>query len=165
MLEDEWEAYRDLRLRALETDPLAFGSTAQRERAFSPETWKDRVGGRSNPLGSASWAAVTARGRFVGMTVAAEFEGAVRLFAMWVDPEYREQGVGGRLVDAALNWVRGRFPGRAVVLEVNPRQTAAVRLYESRGFCPTGKSSPLGHTPGESTVEMVRSPRTDAPPM
>ncbi len=35
---------RELRLRALKTDPTSFGSTYEREAAFAAEVWEERVG-------------------------------------------------------------------------------------------------------------------------
>lgn len=163
--EDEWEGYRDVRLKALESDPLAFGSTLERERAFAPEMWKERISRGLSTGASATWVAVNSAGRFVGMTVAAAVQGGIHLFAMWVDPDVRGVGIGGQLLDTALTWIRQTHPGRVVLLEVNPRQVAAVRLYESRGFRYTGSSSPLGHTPGERVVEMaLRAANETSPP-
>jgi ribosomal protein S18 acetylase RimI-like enzyme len=153
--EDDWQSYRDLRLKALESDPLAFGSTLEREQAFAPEIWKGRIAHGLRTLTSACWVAVNSNGHFVGMIVAADLDGTVHLFSMWVDPEFRGAGIGGQLLDTALAWIQATHPGRAVSLEVNPRQVTAVRLYESRGFRTTGKSSPLEHTPGERVVEMT----------
>jgi ribosomal protein S18 acetylase RimI-like enzyme len=155
----EWEAYRAVRLRALRTDPLAFGSTLEREEAFPPELWKGRITRGTESLSSATWVAVDPRGRFVGMTGVADLEGTFHLFAMWVDPGRRGEGIGGQLLDAALTWISESHRGRTVQLDVNPGQVAAVHLYESRGFRRTGKSSPLAHTAGEQVIEMTWTAR------
>lgn len=156
--EEEWSEFRGLRLRALALEPFAFGSTLAREQTFPPETWKERLAGGEASTTAATWAAVEPREKWVGMITFSEREGAVHVFAMWVDPVRRGAGVGGRLLDAGLSWVAEHHPGREVVLDVNPNLVAAVRLYESRGFRPTGVSAPLEHTPSERTVAMVRSP-------
>ncbi|MGI0070749.1 MAG: GNAT family N-acetyltransferase [Thermoplasmata archaeon] len=158
----EWSAYREVRLRALETDPLAFGSTRAREQAFSSERWKERISRGQNTSAGRTWVAVDLDGRFVGTAAfAADLEGTLRLFAMWVEPGSRGQGVGGRILDAALTWLHRVHPGLPVLLDVNPRQVAAVRLYESRGFQRTGATSSLDHTPGEVVVEMAVTPGAD----
>jgi ribosomal protein S18 acetylase RimI-like enzyme len=155
---EDWEAYRELRLRALESDPLAFGSTLQREQGFTEERWKERLAGVPPSLPSVTWAAVDTSGRFIGMVAAARVGSAFHIFAMWVAPEVRGRGIGGRLLDAALSWIDREAPGGHVKLEVNSRQVAAVRLYRSRRFQATGTSSALEHAPGERTIEMIRPP-------
>ena len=156
--EEEWEAYRDTRLRALQSDPLAFGSTYERESGFTPERWKELIRSSTHPRKSATWVAVQRTEKLVGMIAVVDIEQTLHVFAMWVDPRFRRKGVGGKLLDAALAWVDDVLQGRSVTLEVNPRQVDAIRLYESRGFRATGRASPLGHTPSERVVEMVRAP-------
>ena len=48
-----WQTYRDVRLRALGTNPEAFGSSFEREVAFPDERWVERA---SNP-GTLLWVA------------------------------------------------------------------------------------------------------------
>ena len=42
---DDWEASRDIRLRALAESPDAFLSTLEREAAFDDEVWMSRLEG------------------------------------------------------------------------------------------------------------------------
>jgi ribosomal protein S18 acetylase RimI-like enzyme len=150
--EPEWERFRELRFRALREDPLAFGSTLEREEHFPEELWRERMAAPT----SSYWIAADPDDRFVGMAVAARLEGEYHIFSMWVEPERRGAGLGGRLLDAALAWVEESTAGAPVRLDVNPRQVAAVRLYRSRGFRATGRSEPLGHSPNETVEAMVR---------
>jgi ribosomal protein S18 acetylase RimI-like enzyme len=155
---EEWRQWRELRLEALRTDPMAFGSTLEREVPFPPELWQERLARNPSAPGCGSWIAVDASGRWIGMGVTADLEGQVHVFAMWVHPEARGRGVGARLLDAALHELGRSEPERSIVLEVNPRQRAAQALYLSRGFRPTGRSSPLGHHDPEQVVELRRDP-------
>jgi ribosomal protein S18 acetylase RimI-like enzyme len=154
----EWTRLRELRLQALATDPLAFGSTVDEEARFDETRWRERAERGATAEGSGQWVAESPSGEPIGMIVVAEAEGAVNIFSMWVAPSHRGQGIGARLLETGLAWARGRFPGRPVRLDVNPKQAPAVRLYESHGFHPTGRSRPLGHTAGESVREMLRPP-------
>lgn len=152
----EWKALRELRLRSLRVDPQAFGATLAEEERLEEARWIERAHrGATSPV-SAQWVADDATDGLVGSSVLAEVDGQVHVFAMWVDPRFRGTGLGGRLLDAALAWGGHAFPGRTYQLEVNPRQTAAVRLYESRGFRRTGGQRTLGPTDGEWRIEMVR---------
>lgn len=154
----EWPALRTLRLQSLRTDPQAFGATLAEEEAMADARWVDRARRGATSPDSGQWVAVDAAGGLVGCSVLAEVEGQVHVFAIWVAPDHRGRGLGGRLLDAALAWGAHAFPGRTFQLEVNPRQVAAVRLYESRGFAPTGGRRSLGHADGAWRIEMTRPP-------
>ncbi len=94
----------------------------------------------------------------VGMALGALREGRLWVFGMWVEPGYRGRGTGAALLDSAIAWLHQQRPGDPIFLDVNPRQTAAVQLYESRGFRVTGASKKLDHSPGEIAVEMCTPP-------
>ena len=160
----EWKQYRELRLRALANDPMAFGSTLLREQGYPDEKWQEYCRSGSAAENSSTWIATTIDDQWVGMCVCAEHEGDLHLFAMWVDPEYRGRKAGGSLLDATLRWVDERFPERKVILQVNPTQAAALKLYLSRGFRANGEQEPIGHTPGVLVDTMVRAPRGAMPP-
>lgn len=49
-------------------------------------------------------------------------------------PEYRGRGIGGRLMDAAVDWARERR-ARRLILQVRTDNAVAVGLYRRRGFC------------------------------
>ena len=57
------------------------------------------------------------------------------LVSMYVRPELRGRGVGGRLVDAFREWARGRGAQRLTVTAY-ATNAAALALYQSRGFTP-----------------------------
>lgn len=173
----EWATYREIRLEALRADPLAFGSTYAREAEFVPEEWRRRLRSRAGNSRSRTWAAVAGKDQFVGIVAAAEVDGTFHLFAMWVAPEFRGRALGAGLLDAALDWVRERTHDRRVLLDVNPSMAAAMNLYRSRGFRPTGRRSGLGHS-GDPPIHelelrlLARSPvrprrgfEGDAPPI
>jgi len=160
----EWRELRDLRMRALETDPLAFGSTVAEERMLADGQWQERAAKGAGLLDQATWVAVGPDGRFVGLVAGVEKEPAVKVFSMWVDPRFRRRGLGQRLLDVVLEWARERRPAWEVRLEVNPRQEAALALYRSRGFHESGSSRPLGHSGEDAVVEMGLPPASGRRP-
>ena len=153
----DWKAFRDLRLSALKADPLAFGSTLQREEAYPKDRWMSWA--ESGALGgeSATFVAEERPGRLVGMAGVFSDKGEYHVWGMWVSPEYRNRGLGRELLDQLLSWAESTNPGREVCLDVNPVQASAVRLYEARGFRSTGKTSPLGHHEPAVVQEMRRA--------
>ncbi|KAE9403253.1 acyl-CoA N-acyltransferase [Gymnopus androsaceus JB14] len=56
------------------------------------------------------------------------------LISMWVHPEHRRKGLGGKLISEAVEWVRQRSKGGAVVLEVFKTNVGAATLYREMGF-------------------------------
>ncbi len=159
----EWMSFRDLRLRALKADPLAFGSNFRREEAYPPQKWKKWA--ENGALGgvSATFVAEGSDRRPVGMAGIFTDKNEYHIWGMWVSPDLRGRGIGSKLLDRVLSWAQSTFPSREVYLDVNPVQLSAVRLYDSRGFRPTGKTSPLGHHAPAIVQEMRRSlPSVDA---
>ncbi|MDN4160113.1 GNAT family N-acetyltransferase [Nocardioides abyssi] len=59
---------------------------------------------------------------------------------LFVDPALRGAGVGGRLLDTAVAWMREH--GRVPVLDVVPRHSTAVEVYRHRGWVEVGRLRP-----------------------
>ena len=137
---DEWEVFRELRLRALREAPYAFGSRYD-DWAEAPEaSWRDRL---SNvPLN------LVARvdGELVGMASGVvEDEDGAELISMWVDPAARGSGVAAALIQAVVEWARSA--GRATYLMVRSENARAIAAYARAGFVDLG--IPTGQSPEE----------------
>lgn len=131
---DDWETWRDLRLRSLAADPDAFGSTLAREQAFDEATWRSRASGLS-VLGAFEGTPAALGGGF-------EFRpGYVQVVAMWTDPAYRGLGLAAAVLDLVVR--AARADGHRVVLEVARGNDAARAVYERYGFVATGESEPI----------------------
>ncbi len=135
-----WERVRAVRLRALHDAPDAFARTFSEEEMHPPEFWRERL---ASP--DAATFLATIGNADVGIVAGAPFlerDGAAGLFGMWVAPAARGRGVGNRLVDAVVDWARAAGYAR-VVLDVGNTNVRAIRLYERKGFKPTGRTSTL----------------------
>ncbi|GAA0945122.1 GNAT family N-acetyltransferase [Nonomuraea longicatena] len=136
------ERLREARLRALADSPDSFGSSYEREAAFSADKWAERL---SNPDGR--WFAATAGGRIVGLVCGLEeHPGHVHLLSMWVDPAARGTGVGTRLVEEVVAWARAREAVEIGLWAVD-RNHAARALYARFGFVPSGRVMALPSNP------------------
>ena len=137
----DWRRIRDVRLRSLRDSPDAFGTTLAQDEARSDADWRTRAGNES----VAQFLATTQEGSSIGIAVGAPYtdcDDAAGLFAMWVAPEARGQKVGTALVDAVVTWARSEKYKR-IILDVGDQNIAAISLYQSCGFIPTGKTSTL----------------------
>ena len=136
---DDWATWRDLRLRALEDSPSAFGSTYAREAAFDEADWRDRL----RPDEPTDVAVLAYRdGVPVGTGAGfGDLPGFVHVVAMWTDPAHRGRGVGAAVLAALAEWAEDH--GFRLHLDVNTSNTGARALYERSGYVPTGETRPL----------------------
>jgi ribosomal protein S18 acetylase RimI-like enzyme len=130
-------AYQALRLRGLQESSTAFSSSYEDEAGRSLAEAAERV----TPAADGTRCVF---GAFVGDELAgilafirpqrAKLRHFAELAGMYVAPEFRRRGLGGALVDAALDHARS-LPGlRQVKLAVNSSNLVACSLYHSRGF-------------------------------
>ena len=130
---DEWELYREMRLRALTESPDAFVADAATEQGYDEQLWRDRME-RSARL------AVESAGAPVGIASVRMkddlFDDAAELFSLWVTPELRGEGVAAKLVVAASEAAE-RKGARQLVYWVGTDNAPAVAFASSYGFRPT----------------------------
>ena len=163
MRSDEFATLRDIRLRALQDTPLAFGSTYESESALTDEQWKIWAQKRTAPGESATFLAFDADTccGIVGCMGRNEEPSAACIISMWVAPEVRRQGVGSRLIVAAERWAREQ--GFATLsLDVTEQNLPAIALYERCGFRFTGKWEPYKNDPMLREMSMVKELRPEA---
>ncbi len=132
---DDAEAYRPLRLEALQDAPSAFASSFEEESARDLEATRERL--RAGPDG-ATFGAFLA-GRLVGTSTIFRVSRLKErhkayLVGMYVAPTARRSGVGRALVAAVLDRAQ-TMPGlRQVLLGVEAGNAPARALYEAFGF-------------------------------
>jgi ribosomal protein S18 acetylase RimI-like enzyme len=125
---DDWETFRDIRLRSLADSPDAFGSTWERERAFTEAEWRRR-------LGVPVYVVEDPRPVAIGGTF--DQEGVPHVWGMWTDPAHRGRGHARRILDALIP------PGTPAQLDVNVTNDGARTAYQRYGFVGTGHLEPL----------------------
>ena len=138
---------REVRLRALRTDPGAYGATFGETAARGDEFW-------------CGWAAGHAAGDDACTLLAFIGEqpvGLVRverqpdrpavfsIYSMWVAPEARRRGLGLRLLADAERWIAGSG-GSEAELQVVDRAAPARALYGRAGYWFDGRREPSVHT-------------------
>lgn len=146
---------RDVRLRALQTDPDAFGSSYEVAVALSDDEWEEAVG--VSAVGSDEIILVAeTRDRFVGMAGAFTLPETPRtrnLYGMWVAPDARRSGLGAQLVETVVDWSKAAGADD-VSLWVVESNLDARHLYEKAGFAPTGTTQPLPSNPELTEIEL-----------
>ena len=149
---------RDLRLRALADAPDAFGTTLAEAAARPVTYWSGRAAATAAGSDEATFLAIENElwvGMVAGIREAGEPE-TVMIVSMWVDPAYRDRGVGGALLDAVTGWARAHGALRAV-LSVVETNAPALALYRGAGFEPTDGRESLRSNRSLQLIEMVRT--------
>ncbi len=142
---DDWELFRDIRLRALADSPDAFGSTLERERDFSEKEWRRRL---VRPV-----VVVLHKGRPVSVGGVFQDDGRHQVWGMWTDPDHRGRGHARAILDLLVG--EAVAAGDPVSLHVNTANPDARAVYERYGFVATGELEPL--RPGsEQLIELMR---------
>jgi ribosomal protein S18 acetylase RimI-like enzyme len=134
------EIFRTLRLRALQEEPEAFGSSWEEENARPLEQTVARL----QAEGMTAFGAFDADSNLVGMVRLFRHDGVkVRhkadIISMYVAPEVRGRGVGRMLMEAAIERARVTPGVEQLLLAVNVTNAPARNLYLSLGFEPFGR--------------------------
>ncbi|MBI2203392.1 MAG: GNAT family N-acetyltransferase [Candidatus Rokubacteria bacterium] len=153
---EEAALFRALRLRALEDAPEAFASTLADALKQPDSYWEPRTQSLTEPGRNVMFVAQD-EDVPVGLAFGVVHEpGVAHLAGMWVEPALRGCGLGRALVDAVIDWARGRGFAR-VDLWVTEANDPAVWLYERTGFTATGRRDVLPWNHALTTIEMTRA--------
>ena len=163
------ELFRAIRLRALRTDPAAFGSDHERESAFDDTAWRSRLAGYAGRPGAVfavdSATDSTRTGEPVAPLVGVVGVGLpesddAAIWGMWVAPDGRRRGTAHRLLDAAEGWAT-TAGARTATLWVHRINDGAQAVYHRRGYAPVAPADLPAQTPPACNDEICMRLRLD----
>jgi ribosomal protein S18 acetylase RimI-like enzyme len=142
ILPDQWTILRDLKLRSLDQEPIAFADPEQERAKYLARTegeWRAILSGHMSGGKAGETIMFFARDntRYVGMVSAIIPEGQsdATIQHMYVDNEgYRGLGVGKQLLTALLRKLKDRSDVKKTKLSVVATQIPARKLYGGLGF-------------------------------
>lgn len=147
---DDWETFRDVRLRSLAESPEAFGSRHADWVEAPEQQWRSRL--TTVPLTLLARDGSDVVGVVSGQPVG---EHEVELISMWVAPAVRGAGVARALIDAVVAWADSQ--DRSTFLMVRSDNTRARTAYERAGFVDRGVPTDWpSHEPAENRMELRR---------
>jgi ribosomal protein S18 acetylase RimI-like enzyme len=138
---DQWQMYRDLRLKALKEEPQAYLSTYAENSTKPDNYWKERL---IDVDKGRNWLVFAKSGDIlVGMMGAFkkqdETEDIVNIIAVYVVSEARGRGISKLLLEKLISEISQDIKIKKIKLSVNSKQIPALKLYESFGFKITGE--------------------------
>jgi ribosomal protein S18 acetylase RimI-like enzyme len=128
--QSRWKEYKELRLEALRSDPIAFGSSYEEEKKLTHTDWKKRM---KNVLFAEDEKTIVGMAVYFFQTNR-KTRHIAHIFGVYVKKKYRGCGVASALIENALRKIRDNKSIVKINLMVNPAQVDAVRLYEKFGF-------------------------------
>lgn len=104
-----------------------------------------------NPL--STWLVAMEGERVVGYVGSQTVLGETDMMNLAVDPDFRKQGIGERLVAKLIDLLRVK-QAYCLTLEVRTSNTPAISLYEKLGFSQVGRRPNYYHHPKEDALIM-----------
>lgn len=149
--------FKEVRLRALQDAPNAFGSTYVRESQFTDDEWKRRAARWSGESGIGFLARENgAACGIAGAFLHPDDLTRAQLVSMWTAPSHRQRGVGRMLIDEVFAWARLRGAAHLDLYVVSSNEPAQ-HFYQRLGFARTGRTQPYPHDPALIEYEMART--------
>lgn len=126
---ENWEKFRDIRLKALQSDPQAFGNTFEGESQKDMAYWKDKLSHPERRFYSAEEG-----GTFIAMAGLKKIaEDNWMVTGVYTVPEWRGKNTAQKLVYQVIDEAVKAGAHKASLM-VNIQQEAAVGMYKKMGF-------------------------------
>lgn len=164
-----WKEYKAIRIKGHETDPQAFGKSLAEESAYPEEHWQNRLReveqgesylyfARHKIVKNDKVTAIETIG-IIGAYFRKDEPRTACVVAVYVRPEFRNQGVASVLMWYLLQKLKKDPRAKTVKLTVNVDQTRALELYKKFGFVITKKlTAILGDGKEHAEYEMILRP-------
>lgn len=135
---EDWETFKELRLKALQTDPVALGRAYDEEVGLSEEEWRKKLEDANRKMYIAKVGDQPVGITGVRFESGKYIEHMAKIVSVFVDPQFRRQGIGQKLMARVLEDLRANPKIVKVKLSVNEPQEAAKGMYEKFGFRQAG---------------------------
>ena len=155
---DQWRLLKNVRLRALEEAPYAFGTTLAGGKKRTDRDWQDMARDHATLSDRAYFMAYVGNSPCGMAGCYRTTSDTVVLTAMWVAPEFRGQKIGEQIVRAVIEWAR---EGGATTLEAWVSENNPARFfYQKIGFEETCLTEPLR---SDSKIQIILIRRNIVP--
>ena len=157
---DDWEVLRDLKLKSLGQEPIAFDDQQRATKQYLTRTeseWRDKLDEEKFPRISVF---AEDNGNYVGMvsTLLNVRRQRAQIHHLFVDGQgYRGRGIGRRLITTLIDEIKARGNIKTAYLGVMEEQKAARNLYTSLGFVEVGRRTVMRSGKPHTEISMERA--------
>jgi RimJ/RimL family protein N-acetyltransferase len=153
----DWAAFRELRLRALRTEPGKFFASYSEEVGKAPDEWQQTIAGSAHQVFG-----LFDDQRLIGITAVFTWRedptGETAILAMsFILPEYRGRGASKLLYRARFDWIRAQPQFKRIVVSHRESNQPSRKAIEHHGFLflkRTERTWPDGTTEDELSYEL-----------
>lgn len=160
---NDWRLFRDLKIRSLEEEPIAFedpGEGKEKYRQRTETEWRDILSGKMSGDRAGESVQVFAKSdqEIVGMVSAiipeSKQERKTTIQHMYVSGDFRGQSIGRQLLQGLIERLKRKEGLIKIELQVVVTQTTAIELYKSLGFVEIGRTEVERSGQRYSEIEM-----------
>jgi RimJ/RimL family protein N-acetyltransferase len=162
LTENDWREFAQVRLKALVTDPLVFGSSYEKESQFTEADWRSRL----EPSDDSAVFMLFDDETPIGITGVSVFrddptgETAI-LWGSWLEADFRGKGLSGLIYNARLDWAKRHPSIKRIIVSHRASNLASKYANQKHGFSFTGTHEKVwtdGATEDEVCYELYLKP-------
>ncbi len=158
--EEDWEIFKKIRLKALQSDPGVFGSNYQQEAGMPDDYWHDLIKDQNARFG------VFNDGEIIGMTGIAIYRDdptgkTAILWGSWLKPDFRGKGISDQMYKARIAWAENHPVCERIIVSHRASNLASKHANQKHGFIFTHRKIrewPDGTTEDELFYELKVKP-------
>lgn len=136
---DDWQIFRDVRLKALKETPSVFGSSWEKENTYDDSWWQNVLKNEQHKI-FGLFNNETLVGLNAVFTSHKDPSGKTASLAMWyLDKDYRGKGLFHNLVMAGIDWAKQQERFDRIIVSHREGNEASRKANERAGFKYTHK--------------------------
>ena len=134
LTEDDWLAFSQVRLTALQTDPKVFGSNYERESQMTEAEWRSRLQAKDNAI-----FLIYENETPIGMTcISIDRDDATKktalLWGSWLAPHVRGKGLSKLMYQTRINWAKRQPTVEKIIVSHRASNLASKCANQKHGF-------------------------------
>ena len=134
LTEDDWRLFSEIRLKALQSDPSAFGSNYAFESKFTEDDWRRRLQNADSAI-YVIFADETPIGiTGVGVDRADSTRRTAIFWGSWLESEFRRRGISDLMYKTRIEWAKDHPDIERIIVAHRASNAASKYANQQHGF-------------------------------
>jgi RimJ/RimL family protein N-acetyltransferase len=132
--ENDWREFSQVRLKALKTDPLVFGSNYEKESQFTEADWRSRLQAKDSAVFM-----LFENETPIGITGVSVFRDdptnrTAMFWGSWLEPDFRGKGLSEMIYRARIDWAQRHPTVERIIVAHRASNLASKYANQKHGF-------------------------------